>query len=90
MPFNFEGNWIPSPENTQPKKPVKVHTIKRKNKVVTAVSNLPLSSEEISHIASKIKKDLGVGGSVKEDVIEIQGDKVDLVKIHLRRLDLIK
>ena len=51
MPFNFEGNWIPSQENNQPKKPVKVHTIKRKNKVVTAVSNLPLSTEEIAQIA---------------------------------------
>jgi translation initiation factor 1 len=51
----------------------------RKGKTVTTVSNLPLTDAELKDLAGKLKKRCGVGGSVKDGVIELQGDHRELV-----------
>jgi translation initiation factor 1 len=80
MPFTFDGQYIPNTTaESGPKKPVKVRLLKRKNKIVTTIQNLPLSEKEMLDLSAKVKKQLGCGGAVKEGVIEIQGDKVDQV-----------
>ena len=51
----------------------------RRGKAVTTVSGVPVSDAALKALAGKLKKRCGVGGSVKDGVIEIQGDHRDVV-----------
>jgi translation initiation factor 1 len=51
----------------------------RRGKAVTTVSGVPLDDVGLKVLAGKLKKRCGVGGSVKDGVIEIQGDHRDVV-----------
>jgi translation initiation factor 1 len=46
----------------------------RKGKTVTTVANVPLDDAGLRELAGRLKKRCGVGGSVKDGVIELQGD----------------
>ncbi len=46
----------------------------RRGKAVTTVSGVPVDDAGLRELAGKLKKRCGVGGSVKDGVIEIQGD----------------
>ncbi|MGE9550072.1 stress response translation initiation inhibitor YciH [Erwinia amylovora] len=52
----------------------------RKGKGVCLITGLDLADAELDKLAAELKKKCGCGGSVKEGVIEIQGDKRDLLK----------
>ena len=56
----------------------------RKGKTVTTVANVPLDDAGLKELAGKLKKRCGVGGSVKDGVIELQGDHRDVVLEVLR------
>lgn len=49
----------------------------RKGKGVTVITGLPLQAEELRGLASELKRRCGTGGTVKDGVIEIQGDHRD-------------
>ena len=51
----------------------------RRGKAVTTVSGVPVDDAGLRELAGKLKKRCGVGGSVKDGVIEIQGDHRDVV-----------
>jgi translation initiation factor 1 len=51
----------------------------RHGKAVTTVSGVPVDDSGLKQLAGKLKKRCGVGGSVKNGVIEIQGDHRDVV-----------
>jgi translation initiation factor 1 len=51
----------------------------RRGKAVTTVSGVPVHDAALKELAGKFKKRCGVGGSVKDGVIEIQGDHRDVV-----------
>lgn len=51
----------------------------RRGKAVTTVSGVPIDDVALKALAGKLKKRCGVGGSVKNGVIEIQGDHRDVV-----------
>lgn len=89
MPFTIGGEWIPS-EKEEDKhhtgKPVKVRLEKRGNKKVTVVLNLNKGPEDARNLATQLKRVCGCGGTIKEGIIEIQGDRVDQVRSELRRL----
>lgn len=51
----------------------------RGGKVVTLVSGLPLTADGLREVAKKLKQACGVGGAVKDAMIEIQGDQQDKV-----------
>lgn len=51
----------------------------RKGKGVTLVSGVPLSCEELKVLAKELKQKCGSGGTLKDGVIEIQGDHRDLL-----------
>src|SRR5271170_4248384 len=51
----------------------------RRGKAVTTVSGVPVDDAGLRQLAGKLKKRCGVGGSVKDGVIEIQGDHRDVV-----------
>jgi translation initiation factor 1 len=46
----------------------------RGGKAVTLVKNLALSAEEMKLLAKRLKQECGTGGTVKDGVIEIQGE----------------
>jgi translation initiation factor 1 len=56
----------------------------RRGKAVTTVSGVPVDDAGLKELAGRLKKRCGVGGSVKEGVIEIQGDHRDVVVEVLR------
>lgn len=49
----------------------------RKGKGVTLISGIPLSPEGLKTLAKELKQRCGSGGTLKEGVIEIQGDHRD-------------
>ena len=56
----------------------------RRGKTVTTVSGVPLPDDGLKELAGRLKKRCGVGGSVKDGVIELQGDHRDTVIGMLR------
>ena len=55
----------------------------RGGKTVTTISGVPLAEEPLKDLVSALKKRCGCGGSLKEGVIEIQGDHVELLIAEL-------
>jgi len=51
----------------------------RKGKGVTTVTGLPLAAAELERTAKELKRLCGSGGTVKDGVIEIQGEHRDRV-----------
>ncbi|MCW8860206.1 MAG: translation initiation factor Sui1 [Deltaproteobacteria bacterium] len=51
----------------------------RKGKGVTLVSGIPLAESELKMLAKALKQKCGTGGTVKNGIIEIQGDHRDLL-----------
>lgn len=51
----------------------------RKGAGVTLIKGLPLSDKDLNALAKKLKSRCGVGGAVKEGVIELQGEQRDRV-----------
>ncbi|KHO64417.1 translation initiation factor Sui1 [Pseudomonas flexibilis] len=58
---------------------VRRETKGRGGKTVTTVSGVPLAGDELKDLASALKKRCGCGGALKDGVIEIQGDHVELL-----------
>jgi len=58
----------------------------RGGKAVTVITGLPLSDDAMKTLASQLKKRCGVGGSLKDGTIEIQGDQRDTLKSELEKL----
>jgi translation initiation factor 1 len=63
---------------------VRRETSGRRGKAVTTVADLPLDDAGLRELAGRLKKRCGVGGSVKDGVIELQGDHRDVVVDVLR------
>jgi translation initiation factor 1 len=57
----------------------------RNGKAVTVVTGLPLLSDELRALAKELKQRCGTGGTVKDGVLEIQGDHRDLIVAELAR-----
>jgi translation initiation factor 1 len=76
MPQDFPGDGIAR---------IRRETKGRKGKGVTTVSGLALGPEELKNLATRLKKLCGSGGSVKQGVIEIQGDHREIVKAELEK-----
>ena len=57
----------------------------RKGKGVTLITGLPLSGDELKQLAKSLKQTCGCGGSIKNGVIEIQGDHRDVLEKELRK-----
>jgi translation initiation factor 1 len=58
----------------------------RAGKGVTIVTGLPLGPADIDALATRLKKRCGSGGTVRDGVIEIQGDHRDVVVAELTKL----
>lgn len=51
----------------------------RKGKGVTLVTGIPLDEKELKAFAKILKAKCGTGGTVKDGVVEIQGDQRDVL-----------
>lgn len=58
----------------------------RKGKGVTVVTGLSLGDSELADLAKRLKKKCGSGGTVRNGVIEIQGDHRDTIVSELEAL----
>lgn len=58
----------------------------RGGKTVTTVSGVPLALEQLKELATNLKRRCGTGGALKDGVIEIQGDHVELLLGELIKL----
>ncbi|NCG07552.1 MAG: stress response translation initiation inhibitor YciH [Gammaproteobacteria bacterium] len=58
----------------------------RGGKAVTVITGLPVTPAELKTLSKTLKQKCGVGGAVKDDCIEIQGDQRNTCKATLERL----
>ena len=64
----------------------KIRLEKRAGKSVTVISGLhTYGAQRLNRIAAELKSAFGVGGTVKNGAIEIQGDKVKNVQIWFHK-----
>ncbi|KSW25660.1 MULTISPECIES: translation initiation factor Sui1 [unclassified Pseudomonas] len=64
---------------------VRRETKGRGGKTVTTVSGVPLAEDALKELATALKKRCGTGGALKDGVIEIQGDHVELLLEELAK-----
>ncbi|WP_414148675.1 stress response translation initiation inhibitor YciH [Erwinia sp. BNK-24-b] len=87
--YSTETGRIDEPKEAAPRPKgdgivrIQRQTSGRKGKGVCLVTGLDLADAELEKLAAELKKKCGCGGAVKEGVIEIQGDKRDLLKTLL-------
>jgi translation initiation factor 1 len=58
----------------------------RGGKAVSVVQGLPLAGDALEALATQLKKRCGSGGTVREGVIEIQGEHRDTLVAELSQL----
>lgn len=64
---------------------VRRETKGRKGAGVITITGLPLAGAELKKLAKDLKKKCGTGGAIKDGIIEIQGDKRDIIKAELEK-----
>jgi len=57
----------------------------RKGKGVTVVTGVPLSGDALDALGSELKRLCGSGGTVRDGVIEVQGDHRDALVAELTK-----
>ena len=58
----------------------------RGGKAVTLVKGVPLAGPELKALAKNLKQKCGVGGALKDQTIEIQGDQREIIRNELEKL----
>ncbi|MBE0501759.1 MAG: translation initiation factor Sui1 [Desulfuromonadales bacterium] len=61
-------------------------TAGRKGKGVTLITGVPLAGEALKELARQLKQKCGSGGTLKDGVIEIQGEHRDQLVEELQKL----
>ncbi|MDV7021146.1 stress response translation initiation inhibitor YciH [Atlantibacter subterranea] len=87
--YSTETGRIDEPK-AQPERPkgdgivrIQRQTNGRKGKGVCLITGIDEDDATLNKIAAELKKKCGCGGAVKDGIIEIQGDKRDLIKTLL-------
>jgi len=62
---------------------VRRETAGRRGKTVTTITGVPGSSGTLRDLAGELKRLCGSGGTIKDAVIEIQGDHRERIAAHL-------
>ena len=61
----------------------------RKGKGVSCVTGIPLPLEKLEALAKQLKQRCGAGGTVKDGIIEIQGDHREALALELKKLGYV-
>lgn len=78
---------LPEPKLPPEEQTAVVKTEKRKRgKLVTLVSGLKSNECDLDELLTTLKNHCGAGGTIKEDVLEIQGDQLSRVRDKLTQL----
>jgi translation initiation factor 1 len=64
---------------------VSLQTKGRKGKGVTLIHGLPLDDTALAQLGKQLKAQCGSGGTVKDGVVEVQGDHRDTVMAALQK-----
>lgn len=64
---------------------VRRETKGRGGKTVTVVTGIPLDDAALKLLAGELKRRCGTGGTLKDGVVEIQGDHAELLTTELAR-----
>lgn len=64
---------------------LRLETGGRGGKTVTVVSGLPLDEAALASLARRLKSACGTGGTVRDGVLEFQGDHRDALRLLLER-----
>jgi translation initiation factor 1 len=65
---------------------VRLDTKGRKGKGVTLITGVPLAPIELAELGKRFRQKCGSGGTVKDGVIEVQGDHCDRLVEELGKL----
>ncbi len=86
--WSLSSDEKPVPKKINPESPKpKVRLEKRNGKYVTVIAGLhTYGKDRLEAIARELKAACGAGGTVKDGVIEIQGDKINIVQTKLKAL----
>jgi translation initiation factor 1 len=91
--YSTDRGRIGSTKAATPSKPagdgivrIRRETSGRSGKGVTTIAGVPLAEAELRALAKQLKQQCATGGSVKEGVIEIQGDHRTAIKTTLEGL----
>ena len=57
----------------------------RKGKGVTVISGIPLGAGALEDMAKRLKQLCGAGGTIKDGIIEIQGEHRDMLTAFLKK-----
>jgi len=57
----------------------------RKGKGVTVITGIPLDSNKLKQLAKQLKQKCGTGGTLKDGIVEIQGDHRDVLIEELKK-----
>ena len=60
----------------------------RRGKGVSTITGLPFSGDKLRDLARQLKQKCGTGGTIKEGVIEIQGDHREMLLKELEKIGL--
>lgn len=60
---------------------------KRRGKVVTIVKPFHLTKQDLQKVLKTLKKNIGTGGTIREDSLEFQGDIPDIIRKQLEILE---
>jgi len=80
----FCGREAPAPKGDGIVR-VRRETKGRGGKTVTTAEGVPLSGEALRQLCAELKRRCGTGGTIKEGVIQIQGDHRETVLAELSR-----
>ncbi len=79
--FSTLGNEVSRSSQPKGKLQVRVQRIRagKRGKIVTVISGLGLETDEAKKLLKRIKASCGTGGTLKGDLLEIQGDQVESI-----------
>ncbi len=64
---------------------IRRETAGRNGKGVTTITGVPLAEAQLKDLAKALKVLCGVGGAIKDGIIEIQGDQREKLKAELEK-----
>ena len=74
---------LTAPENQTAQLSIKK---RKKGKLVTIIRGLSAKGNDLSPLLGKLKKACGAGGTLKDELLEIQGDHLERVRSLLKEL----